>query len=68
MLKECSNMKIVIMDYRNSSVKIISSENINFYLLEEEYDNDIESYLLSEEEYHSDCYYMVSDNLTINID
>ena len=65
-MKECSNMKVIILDYRDGSVRIISSENINFHLLEEEHNNDFESYLIEEENYHSsDCEYMVSDNLEI---
>ncbi len=64
-MQECSNMKVVILDYRDCSIRIISSENINFHLLEEEHNNDFESYLTEEENFNSDCYYMVTDDLTI---
>ena len=65
-LTECDNMKIVIMDYEKSEIRIINSSEINFHSLEEDYENDLESYLM---EYHMDsnCYYMVTDDLKIMV-
>lgn len=65
-LTECDNMKIVIMDYEKKEIRIINSDEINFFELEENYDNDLESYLM-EHHMNSNCHYMVTDDLKIRI-
>ena len=50
-------MKIVILDYRESKVIFLDIPN-NI--------KDIESYLSKHHNFHSDCYYMASEN-EINI-
>ena len=37
-LTECDNMKIVIMDYEKKEIRIINSDEIIFFELEENYE------------------------------
>ena len=60
-IKENQNYKIVIMDYTNSSIKIINDNEINFNQLENEFDNDLEGYLIEYDYINSNCHYMVTD-------
>ena len=57
---------IVIMDYLKKEIRVIYT--INEHRLEEEHDNDMESYLTEEEGYNSShMHYMETDDLTIKI-
>ena len=65
-LTECDNIKIVIMDYEKSEIRIINSSEINFHSLEEDCENDLKSYLM-EHHMNSNCHYMVVDELKIRM-
>lgn len=68
-LKENTEMKIVIIDYSNHEINIISNNSINFDCLENEHYNDLESYLVEEHDYdNSNGDFMVVEELKINID
>ena len=66
-LKENQNFKIVIMDYASKEVRVVNDNQINFYELENEFDNDIETYLIDNEYIDSNCHFMVVDELIITV-
>tara|TARA_Y100001973_G_C5201886_1_gene338443 strand:+ start:1042 stop:1236 length:195 start_codon:yes stop_codon:yes gene_type:complete len=60
------NTKFVIIDYSTGTIEIISYNNINWDCLENEHDNDIESYLTEEHNFNSsNMHYLETDRLTI---
>jgi hypothetical protein len=65
MIKENENYKIVIMNYINSTITIVNDNEINFDELENNFDNDLESYLIEYDYINSNCHYMVTDKLKI---
>ena len=68
-MKECSNMKVVILDYEDGSIRILNSDLINFDCLENEHNNDLESYLFDQHDYNNSMsHYMVTDDLKIFFD
>ena len=66
-LKENQNFKIVIMDYSTKEIRIVNDNQIDFYQLEIEFDNDLECYLIDNEYMDSNCHFMVVDELIITI-
>lgn len=61
-------MKIMIFNYEDSALTIITDENINHHKLENDCDDDIEVYLEDVEGFNmSQCHYMSSDRININI-
>jgi hypothetical protein len=67
-LKENTKMKIVIIDYANHKINIISNNSIDFDCLENEHNWDENSYLIENHNFdNSNSDFMVCEDLTIDI-
>jgi len=68
MIQENTNDKIVIIDTINNEIKVISNNNINWNLLDNEYDGNVEEYIMCELGHDSNCHWFITNDLKINID
>ena len=59
--------KIVIMDYAKKEVRIVNESEIETYILENEFNNDLKLFLLEYGFISRDCDFMVVDELKIRI-
>ncbi len=59
--------KIVIMDYAKKEVRIVNESEIETYILENEFNNDLKLFLLEYGFISPDCDFMVVDELKIRI-
>ena len=67
-LEENTEMRIVIINYSNHEINIISNNSINFDCLENEHNGNLNNYLIENHNFdNSNSDFMVVEELKINI-